>query len=100
MLSGTVPFKGNNNIKELHQLILKGSAQTISDISEEANHLIQSLLEIDPKKRITIPQILSHPWLITVNTKNKSKSIIYHTYNIYSQFIHKSRKNPFSQKQY
>lgn len=76
MLSGTVPFKGNN-IKELHQSILRGLVHNIADISEEANHLIQSLLEIDPKKRITISQILSHPWLINVNTNNKSKSKTY-----------------------
>lgn len=72
MLSGTVPFKGNN-LKELHQLILKGTITEIEGISYDANHLLMSLLEIDPKKRITIQGVLSHPWLINVDTTNKLK---------------------------
>ena len=69
MLSGTVPFKGNN-IHELHQLILKGDYIPLNDISQDAAHLIKSILEIEPKKRISIHQILSHPWLIDVNIDN------------------------------
>ena len=66
MLSGTVPFKGTN-LKELHNLIISGNYQPINDISMEASHLINNLLEIDPKKRITIENILNHPWLIDVD---------------------------------
>ena len=51
MLSGTVPFKGND-LHELHDLIMI------------------CLLEIDPKKRITINNILNHPWLINVDVSN------------------------------
>ena len=62
MLSGTVPFKANN-MKDLHKLILKGNYNKISEISDEASHLINSILEVDPKKRITTEQILVHPWM-------------------------------------
>lgn len=77
MLSGTVPFKGNN-LHELHQLILKGAINEIEGVSFEANHLLMSLLEIEPKKRITIQGVLSHPWLSNVDTTNKTKGIYYH----------------------
>ena len=69
MLSGTVPFKGND-LNELHNLIMKGKFNIINDISNDAKHLIKSLLEVDPKKRININNILNHPWLINVDVNN------------------------------
>ena len=66
MLSGTVPFKGNN-INDLNNVIMKGDYNNINDISNEANHLLKCILEVDPKKRISINDILSHPWLINVD---------------------------------
>jgi serine/threonine protein kinase len=77
MLSGTVPFKANN-MSDLHKLIMKGNPAKIKEISEEANNLINGLLEIDLKKRLTVYQIISHPWLKNSNDNNgkiKSKSI-------------------------
>jgi serine/threonine protein kinase len=69
MLSGTVPFKGNN-LNELHDLIMKGKFNNINDISNDAKHLIKNLLEIEPKKRISIQNILNHPWLVNVDVVN------------------------------
>ena len=66
MLSGTVPFKGND-IKELHNSIITGNYQQIKDISKEASHLLNNILEVDPSKRITTENILNHPWLIDVD---------------------------------
>ena len=91
MLSGTVPFKANN-MSDLHKLILKGNPAKIKEISEEANNLINGLLEIDPKKRLTVDQILSHPWLKNSNDNNgkiksKSKEII----NIVNLFTNAER---------
>ena len=75
MLSGTVPFKGNN-LNELDDLIIKGKFNVINDISNDAKHLIKCLLEVDPKKRITINNILNHPWLINVDvTNNKNYNL-------------------------
>jgi len=94
MLSGTVPFKANS-MNDLHKLILKGTYNEIKDISPgiinknyfdkfkfiftnlfyfeiDAKSLISSLLEIDPKKRITIDQILNHNWIKSCEFKNKS----------------------------
>ncbi len=72
MLSGTVPFKGNN-LRELHQLILNGQYKPIVDISKEANNLLKKILEIEPKKRISINDILSHSWLNDVDIENSQK---------------------------
>lgn len=69
MLSGTVPFKANT-MSELHKLILKGNPPKIKEISEDANSLINGLLEIDTKKRLNVEQILCHPWLRNNNDNN------------------------------
>ena len=74
MLSGIVPFKGKN-LQELQELIMEGKYKPISEISKEANHLIKCLLEVDPKKRITIQNILNHPWMIGVDTNNKNYNL-------------------------
>ena len=68
MLYGTVPFKANN-MHELHKLILKGKFTLKDEISVEAKDIIQKMLECDPKKRITIEEILTHKWLEDVDEK-------------------------------
>ena len=62
MLCGTVPFKASN-MKELHKMIIKGKYNLKEEITDDAKSLMRSMLETDPKKRITIQKILAHPWL-------------------------------------
>lgn len=64
-LSGTFPFNDENEINERTQ-----SASTFlfppdpwEDISPEAKDLIANLLQVKPKKRLTVEKALSHPWL-------------------------------------
>lgn len=68
ILYGTVPFKGND-MRELQKLIMKGKFSLKEDISTEAQNLLKAMLECDPKKRITIDEILSHPWMECVEEK-------------------------------
>ena len=72
MLCGNLPFNGNN-LKELQKVIKIGKYKPIDDISKEAMNLIDGMLQIDPKKRITINQILTHPWLVNVNLNQRHK---------------------------
>jgi 5'-AMP-activated protein kinase catalytic alpha subunit len=65
MLYGTVPFKANN-MSELQKLILKAKYTLKDEITEEAKDLLTLLLEVDPEKRIKIPEILAHKWLVGV----------------------------------
>ena len=57
MLCGTVPFKASN-MKELHKMIIKGKYNIKEEVSDEARSLMKTMLETDPKKRISIPKIL------------------------------------------
>ena len=72
MLAGVQPFKGGK-IEEIKDIILKGEYEPINDISQEANDLIERMLKLDPKERITIEEILKHPWLKHVDIKNRQK---------------------------
>ena len=62
MLQGTVPFKASN-LQDLHALILQGNFQYPVPISEEARDLIQKMLMLVPHQRISIPEMLNHPWM-------------------------------------
>ena len=74
MLSGTVPFKANN-MSDLHKLIIKGNPSPLKEVTDDANNLVSGLLEIDPKKRLTVDQILNHNWFKSDALKLKTKSI-------------------------
>ena len=74
MLSGSLPFSvkkddslnDNKNKKKnmaLRQAIMHGNPKKIENISEKARDLLHGLLNKDPNKRLTIEEILNHPWL-------------------------------------
>ena len=77
MLSGTLPFSvkkedslldidNNKNKKKnmaLKQAIMFSQPKKIEKISSNAKNLLHGLLNKDPNKRLTIEQILNHPWL-------------------------------------
>lgn len=50
-------------MKELHVLIKKGDYQFPVEISEESKDLIKKLLILNPQDRLSIPEILAHPWV-------------------------------------
>jgi len=58
MLAGVTPFKTEGEIVngEYNQ-------QALAHCSAEAKDLLQKLLELDPAKRPTLDQVLTHPWL-------------------------------------
>lgn len=53
LLYGTVPFKANN-MQDLHKLILSAKYNLKDEITDQAKHLLRSLLEPDPVRRLTI----------------------------------------------
>ena len=76
ILSGNLPFKGSN-IHELENAILFGEYKKIKDVTYEANDIIEKMLTLEPKERITINEILKHPWLKNVNLENRHKLSIF-----------------------
>ena len=66
MLCGTVPFKAQN-LEDLHKLILKGDFNFPNDLTPEAQAIVKGMIKLNPRDRLTIPQILAHPWLKETN---------------------------------
>ena len=69
MVTGTVPFRAQN-MRELKYVISAGHF-SFPNLNPRDNHrysdtikdLIRSMLIVDTKSRISIPEILAHPWL-------------------------------------
>eukprot|EP00742_Colponemidia_sp_Colp-10_P004662 GILJ01004973.1.p1 GENE.GILJ01004973.1~~GILJ01004973.1.p1 ORF type:complete len:817 (+),score=151.65 GILJ01004973.1:177-2627(+) len=64
MTCGHVPFKGENMI-DLQRKIVKGKFVMPEHLSADAKDLFPRLLNVDPTKRISIEDLLQHPWLQT-----------------------------------
>jgi len=58
MLAGKTPFKNETQIVNGEYL-----TDQIAHVSDDARDLIQKLLVLDPTERLTIDQVLAHPWL-------------------------------------
>eukprot|EP00803_Ostreobium_quekettii_P009708 evm.model.scf_2298.2 EVM.evm.TU.scf_2298.2 scf_2298:14531-21144(-) len=69
MLCGSVPFEGSED--ETRAKIAEGKVEFASDIwnhvSESAKSMVLSLLEKDPKKRLSAEQVFEHPWIVDEN---------------------------------
>ena len=76
MLAGVQPFKANK-IEDLKEVILKGEYDPIEGVSKEANDIINGMLQLNPNKRLTIEEILKHPWLKNVNIKKRESLNIF-----------------------
>ena len=68
MISGQRPFNAKEN-DEIEKLILKGEYKELKYISKDAKDLINKMIVVNPKERITIEEILNHPWLKDVDIK-------------------------------
>ena len=62
ILCGSVPFK-KGNIKDLRFAISEGKLLYPIKLSAEVRDLIKKLLIIEPTDRLSLPEVLEHPWL-------------------------------------
>ncbi len=66
-LAGKLPFDvdgaSNDFLAPLLTKIKKGQYEMPSEFSNEAKSLIRKMLQVNPKDRITLPQIWKHPLL-------------------------------------
>ncbi|XP_015789030.1 maternal embryonic leucine zipper kinase [Tetranychus urticae] len=62
LLVGQLPFD-DDNMGNLYKKIQAGKFNMPSWLSAEAKSLIQSMIQIDPKKRVTVKELLENPWI-------------------------------------
>jgi len=100
MLYGNFPFKATN-VEELEQQVLSGIYSLSPDISEESRDLLSRILCSDPQTRLTIPEILSHPWMKVVDESSKLNKLFNTSWIVclFSQEEIDSIKKEYSYKQ-
>lgn len=69
MLCGAIPFKAENMLELLK--VVRASPLTFpAAVSDNAKNLIKGLLTVNPYQRFSIPEILSHPWMLDEDLKS------------------------------
>ena len=76
MLCGYPPFNGRSN-REVCLKVKSGKYEFKSKywkgVSKDAKDFVRKLLQVNPKKRMSIEQALKHPWIVRHNTKTIKK---------------------------
>ena len=80
--------------------IISGNYPELNDVSENLKDLLNKLLEVNPDKRISLDEILKHPWLNeelkenvnNINIFTKAEKIIYGKLKLDYRFDHKENK--------
>ncbi|KAK1232466.1 serine/threonine-protein kinase gin4 [Marasmius sp. AFHP31] len=73
LLTGRLPFD-DKNVKALLAKVKVGKYEVPAWIDPMARDLLQKMLVVDAGKRITIPEILAHPWLSATLLNPRSRS--------------------------
>ncbi|KAM4676388.1 death-associated protein kinase 2 isoform 1-T1 [Discoglossus pictus] len=76
LLSGASPFLGENKQETLSNITAVNyefDEEFFSHTSELAKDFIRKLLVKDTRKRLSIQQALSHPWITTLQSKEETK---------------------------
>lgn len=70
LLTGSPPFENENN-RETYRRIVNVELQYPDKISREAKDLISKLLQKEPADRISLEDVLAHPWIVYFNSSNQ-----------------------------
>lgn len=62
LVAGTMPFK-SSSMKGLRQLILECRFKVPPEVSVDCRDLIEKMIRLDPRERISLDDMLSHSWL-------------------------------------
>ncbi|XP_045152602.1 maternal embryonic leucine zipper kinase isoform X2 [Echinops telfairi] len=63
LLCGFLPFD-DENVMALYKKIMRGKYEIPNWLSPSSIALLQQMLQVDPKKRISVKHLLSHPWVV------------------------------------
>ncbi|XP_064457770.1 maternal embryonic leucine zipper kinase-like [Ornithodoros turicata] len=62
LVCGFLPFD-DDNVALLYKKIKRGEYECPSWLPEDTAELLSQMMEVDPKRRITITALLNHPWV-------------------------------------
>lgn len=69
MLTGFPPYDQASRTDQKFEIIVRGNlVQQLEDwginLSRDAGDLLQNMLQLDPRDRLTLAEVMSHPWVI------------------------------------
>lgn len=68
-LVGVPPFEDHSSTKATYRRIARVEFDVPSSVSPEATDLIKKLLRYTPEKRLALPDVLKHPWIVKHKTE-------------------------------
>ena len=74
MITGEHPWNITNTSIMLRQ-ILKGSYTIPPFVSSQCKDIINKMMQVNPKDRITVEEILKHPWIKIANKSRHKKTL-------------------------
>ena len=80
LFAGKPPFY-TNNLYSLIKMIVKNTVKYPDNMSSEFKSFLKGLLVKEPRKRMTWPEILEHPFLRANNTEIEDQKLIRKKYN-------------------
>lgn len=88
LLVGQLPFN-DNSISKLYQKIQAGIQELPAHISLEAGDLLRKMLTVNPRYRITVRDVLSHPWLRnrTINVTRINRRLDFNNIQLDEQVV-------------
>ncbi|XP_051870633.1 serine/threonine-protein kinase SIK1 isoform X2 [Pristis pectinata] len=81
LVCGSLPFDGPT-LPLLRQRVIEGRFRIPFFLSEDCESLIRRMLVVDPAKRITIPQIKLHRWMLGQEFLHKPLVYSFQDYNL------------------
>ncbi|KAG2030743.1 hypothetical protein BDR03DRAFT_974145 [Suillus americanus] len=75
LLTGTLPFDDDDEAV-MKEKVIQGQYEDPEWLSTDARDLVRSILEVDPAKRLTIPQILASPWFTSTPSAPISDQVL------------------------
>ncbi|XP_006863170.1 PREDICTED: maternal embryonic leucine zipper kinase isoform X2 [Chrysochloris asiatica] len=63
LMCGFLPFD-DDNVMALYKKIMRGKYEVPKWLSHSSIVLLQQMLQVDPKKRISMKNLLNHPWIM------------------------------------
>ncbi|KAI1798235.1 Pkinase-domain-containing protein [Ganoderma leucocontextum] len=74
LLTGTLPFDDDDE-SIMREKVIKGMYDDPEWLSDAARQLLSGILQVEPTKRLTIAQILTHPWFTVIASHTNRDSI-------------------------
>ncbi|XP_012530738.1 serine/threonine-protein kinase Chk2 [Monomorium pharaonis] len=75
-VSGTTPFHSNNLVEEITRGLYEFRSSHFQHVPENVIKLIKRMMTVNPRERITVPQILLNPWLRDIRMRQEVNRLI------------------------